>query len=209
MPPVHTKRTFGARESKMTADKALMNLRQGNRRFAENRPVHPHQTREWRIGLSDGQHPFASILSCSDSRAVPEILFDQGIGDLFVVRIAGNIVDAAGRESLEYSATHLHVPLIVVLGHTSCGAVTIAVSAGGKKGDDSHPLLELLRPAVETSRGEPGDSVRNAVFANVRIGVDTLRRGSPVLRPLLENEKLRITGAVYDIGTGRVEWLED
>ncbi|MBP2681469.1 MAG: hypothetical protein H6Q78_1332 [Candidatus Krumholzibacteriota bacterium] len=193
----------------MTTDKELMILREGNRRFAEDRPIRPHQTPDWRVGLCDGQRPFASILSCSDSRVVPEILFDQGIGDLFVVRIAGNIVDAAGLESLEYSATHLRVPLIVVLGHTRCGALTIAVSARSEKRNDGSHLLELLRPAVETSRGEPGDSVRNAVFANVRIGVDTLRHGSPALRPLLEDEKLRITGAIYDIGTGRVEWLED
>jgi carbonic anhydrase len=191
-----------------TADQSLTTLREGNRRFTENRSTHPHQTPERRAELLAGQLPFASILTCSDSRVVPEMLFDQGLGDLFVVRIAGNVVDDAVRESLDYSVAHLDVRLIVVLGHTKCGAVTEAVS-GEDRSDDTGRLMTLLRPAVEMSRGEPGDHATNAVFANIRIVVDTLRRSAPAPDRPGKHEGVQIIGAVYDIGTGRVEWLGD
>jgi carbonic anhydrase len=191
----------------MTPDEALKRLKDGNRRFVENRPSHPHQTPEWRAEITTGQHPFAQVLSCSDSRVVPEILFDTGIGDLFVLRVAGNVVDYAILGSLEYGAAHLNVPLIVVLGHTCCGAVTAAVD-GVDTNDHIIALVESLTPAVESTRGMPGDPVENAVRANVRVGTEVLRQSEPTLAPLNRRGTIRIVGAIYDIATGRVEWLD-
>lgn len=190
----------------MTPDEALEQLKEGNRRFAENRPDHPHQTPGWRIEVAAGQHPFAQILTCSDSRVVPEILFDTGIGDLFVIRVAGNIVDDAVIGTLEYGAAQLEIPLTVVLGHTCCGAVTAA--AGGRTGDHIATLLDSLRPAVDAARGMPGDLVENAVRANVRAEVRILRRSRPTLFKLWSEGTVGIIGGVYDISTGRVEWLD-
>jgi carbonic anhydrase len=191
----------------MTPDEALEQLRRGNRRFAENRLDHPHQTPGRRIEVAGGQHPFAQILTCSDSRVVPEVLFDTGIGDLFVVRVAGNIVDDAVIGTLEYGAAHLKVPLTVVLGHTCCGAVT-AAAAGEQTGDHIETLMGLLRPVVEAARGMPGDLVENTVRTNVRNEVTTLRRSRPTLFKLWSEGAIGIIGGVYDISTGRVEWLD-
>lgn len=193
----------------MTAEKVLSALKEGNRRFVEDRLVHPRRTPQRRIELADGQHPLASILTCSDSRVVPEILFDQGLGDLFVVRVAGHIVDDTVLGSLEYSAAHLHVPVIVVLGHTKCGAVTAAVSDTAGHDDHTRALVEAIRPAVEMARGDEGNLERNAVYANVRIVADGLKSSTRTLAGLRDREGLRIIGAVYDIDTGAVEWLED
>jgi carbonic anhydrase len=191
----------------MTPDQALERLKDGNRRFVENRLQHPHQTPEWRAEITSGQHPFAQILSCSDSRVVPEILFDTGIGDLFVLRVAGNVVDDAILGSLEYGAAHLNIPLTVVLGHTCCGAVTAACE-GADTGDHIIALMESLSPAVESARGQGGDFVENTVRTNVRLETEVLRQSEPTLAPLSERGAIRIVGAIYDIATGRVEWLD-
>lgn len=193
----------------MTAEEALTALKEGNRRFVENRPANPRRSPQRRSELPGGQRPFASVLGCSDSRVVPEIVFDQGLGDLFVVRVAGNVVDGAVLESLAFSTAHLRIPLIVVLGHSACGAVTAAVS-----GDPSGPahapaIMERLRPAVERARSEGGDALTRAVFANTRLAVETLRRALSRPAPHAGDEGPRIAGAVYDIGKGSVEWLED
>lgn len=193
----------------MRAESALRMLEEGNRRFVENRLVHPHQTPERRTEILGGQRPFACVLTCSDSRVVPELLFDCGLGDLFVVRVAGNVVDGAVFESLEFGAAHLHLPLIVVLGHTKCGAVTVAVSGDPASGRLARTIVDLLRPAVESARGQAGDPVTNAVVANVRMAGEKLRRSWPVLSGLQERGELRIVGAVYDIATGEVMWLDD
>jgi carbonic anhydrase len=210
----------------MTADDALHALREGNRRFVENRLAQPRRTPERRAELAASQHPFAAVLTCSDSRVVPEILFDQGLGDLFVVRIAGNVADEAIRESLEYAAEHLRLPLIVVLGHTRCGAITVAIShdsdpaadvgrlrqtgtAGASGRGGAQTLLRLLRPAVVAARKEKGDRVAHTAFANVRLVVEALRQTTPILAEPQRRDELRIVGAIYDITTGVVEWLRD
>lgn len=193
---------------KVTADSALAELSAGNEHHVAHRYQHPHETKERQRQLVSGQHPHAEILSCSDSRVPPELIFDQGLGDLFVVRVAGNVVADAELGSLEYGAEHLHVPLLVVLGHQHCGAVTAAVEGGGAVGHIG-ALVNLLRPAVEKTRGLNGDPVENAVRANVEMVVRQLRASTPILAPLVSQGNLKVVGAVYSLDTGKVAWLPD
>jgi len=195
-------------EDKVTADSALAELRAGNAHHVAHRYEHPHETAERQRELVSGQHPHAEILSCSDSRVPPEVVFDQGLGDLFVVRVAGNVVSDTELGSLEYGAEHLHVPLLVVLGHQHCGAVTAAVGGGEAEGHID-ALIKLLNPAVEKTRGLPGDPVENAVKANVEMVVKHLRTSTPVLAELVTEGKLKVVGALYSLDTGEVTWLPD
>lgn len=192
----------------MSHEEARSRLQEGNTRFVENRASHPRRSPERRAELSHGQHPFAAILTCSDSRVVPEILFDQGIGDLFVVRVAGNIVDDAVLGTIEYVAAHLKVPLVVVLGHTRCGAVAAAVDGAPASGH-LRVLIDVIRPAVDASRSHPGDPVDNAARENVIRQVERLRRAGPTLAELHDARRLHIVGAMYDIRTGVVDWLPE
>ena len=194
----------------MTADEALHALTEGNRRFAGGRPANPRRDPERRSELVSGQHPFVAVLACSDSRVVPEILFDQGLGDLFSIRVPGNVVDETVLGSLELGVEHLGVPLVVVLGHTQCGALTVALAA---EADDDHrqTLVKLLQPALDASArgdGDPEKRLERAVRANVRLAVEELRRSTPTLGPHHRQGALRIVGAVYDIATGLVDWME-
>jgi carbonic anhydrase len=189
------------------AEQALRLLKEGNQRYRESRLAHPHQSAERRLEVSTAQHPFAQILACSDSRVSPEIIFDEGLGDLFVVRVAGNIVDDAVIGSLEYGAEHLHAPLIVVLGHKSCGAVTAAVQAP-EVHDHVLTLIDAILPAVLSAKNQPGDAIQNAVRANVELTVERLRRSWPTLRRLDGSGAIRILGAIYDLESGEVEWTE-
>ncbi len=195
-------------EEKITADSVLAELKTGNKHHVAHRYQHPHETLDRQRQLVSGQHPHAEVLSCSDSRVPPEIVFDQGLGDLFVIRVAGNVASDAEIGSLEYGAEHLHVPLIVVLGHESCGAVTAAVQGGPPEGHLSS-LVDLIKPAVEKTRGMSGDPVSNAVRMNVALVVKQLRSSTPILSELVAHGKLRIVGAVYSIDTGAVTWLPD
>jgi carbonic anhydrase len=195
-------------EEKITADSVLAELKTGNKHHVAHRYQHPHETLDRQRQLVSGQHPHAEILSCSDSRVPPEIVFDQGLGDLFIIRVAGNVASDTELGSLEYGAEHLHIPLIVVLGHESCGAVTAAVQAGPPEGHIS-ALLDLIKPAVEKTRGMPGDPVSNAVRMNVELVVKQLRSSTPILSELVAHGKLKIVGAVYSIEDGSVTWLPD
>ena len=192
-------------DEKVTADSALAELKAGNQHHVSHRYLHPHETAERQRQLTSGQHPHAEILSCSDSRVPPEIIFDQGLGDLFVVRVAGNVATDVELGSLEYGAEHLHVALLVVLGHQHCGAVTAAVEGGNTEGHIG-TLVKLLSPAVEKSRALPGDLVENSVKTNVEMVVKQLR-ADPILRELVHEGKLRIVGSVYSLETGAVTWL--
>lgn len=190
-----------------TSDKALEMLLEGNRRFAEGKPKHPHETLDWRAHLRKGQHPFAVIVGCSDSRVSPELLFDEGLGDLFVIRQAGHVADDDTLASVEYAIGHLHVRLVVVLGHESCGAVEAAVATLMR--DEPAPghiirLVDDIAPAVKAAGEQPGEIVENAVQANIRHVVDQLRNSMPILRPLVRSDQLRIVGAYYALETGRV-----
>src|SRR5258706_1289271 len=183
-------------EDKVTSDSALAELKEGNQHHVAHRYSHPHETDERQRQLATGQYPHAQILSCSDSRVPPEIVFDQGLGDLFIVRVAGNVAAETELASLEYGAEHLHIPLLVVLGHQHCGAVTAAVQ-GGEHAGHIPALLELLRPAVEKSRGLAGDTIENAARINVEMVVDQLRSSTPVLSGLVKEGKLKIVGGIY------------
>jgi carbonic anhydrase len=190
-----------------TADAALAELKAGNEHHAAKHYDHPHETLERQKELASGQHPHASVLACADSRVPPEIVFDQGLGDLFVIRVAGNVAGDDELASLEYAAEHLNVPLIVVLGHQKCGGVTAAVQ-GGEAAGHLPALMKLLQPAVEKTKGTPGDAVANAVRANVEIVVGQLRASKPVLGALVSAGKMKVVGGVYSLDTGRVDWLQ-
>ncbi len=189
------------------ADRAVQELHAGNVRYAGGWPTQPHQTRERRLEIASVQRPFAAILGCSDSRVPPEIVFDQGLGDLFVVRTAGHVVDHIVLASLEYAVEHLKVPLIVVLGHTRCGAVAAAIEGGEHPGHLGH-LVEAIRPAVEAAEDERAYLLDRAVRENVVRVVAELEASRPVLAHLVQEETLSIVGAVYTLETGRVEFLK-
>ncbi|HUO06160.1 MAG TPA: carbonic anhydrase [Candidatus Binataceae bacterium] len=191
----------------VSAAQALQELLDGNQRFIAGKMEHPHQTPARRTAVAKGQHPFAAILSCSDSRTAPEVLFDRGLGDLFVVRVAGNVADQVVIESLDYSVKHLGVRVVMILGHTRCGAVTAAVEGHEEPGDVG-PMLEELKPAVAATKGMPGDPVENAVRENVKLIVAKLA-GSPELTGMVKSGELRIVGGVYDLSTGKIEMLRD
>ena len=184
----------------------MRELKAATTHHVAKRYQHPHQSADRQRELTSSQHPHATILSCADSRVAPEILFAQGLGDLFDVRVAGNVAADAELASIEYAAEHLHTPLLVVMGHQKCGAVTAAAEAG--EGEGHLPsLLGLIRPAVDKARGEPGDLIDNAVRINVENVVRQIRASTPVLGPLIDRGELVVVGAVYSLDTGKVAWL--
>jgi len=195
-------------EEKISPDSALAELKTGNEHHMSHRYQHPHESAERQRELVQGQNPHAEILSCADSRVPPEIVFDQGLGDLFVVRVAGNVATDTELGSLEYGAEHLHIPLLVVLGHERCGAVTAAIEGGAAEGHIA-TLINLLKPAVDKTHGLPGDPVANAVRTNVELVVKQLRSSTPILSELVTHGKLRIVGGVYSLQTGAVTWLPE
>lgn len=188
------------------AEEALHRLIEGNHRFVEGHAAHPDQSSERRIALTQGQHPFAIVLTCSDSRVAPEIYFDQGLGDLFVIRNAGNILDDHVLGSIEYAAEHLHAPLIVVVGHAKCGAVSAAV-AGGSVPGHIHSIVESIAPAVAETRGVQGDKLDPTVRANALRVAKFLNHSEPILKPAAEHGHLKVVAAYYDLATGKIEIL--
>ncbi|MFQ5443456.1 MAG: carbonic anhydrase, partial [Nitrospinales bacterium] len=164
----------------MTSQESLKQLIEGNRRFITGKPLHPNQSLERRKESVSGQSPIAAILGCSDSRVSPEIVFDQGIGDLFVLRVAGNVADDPVLGSLEYAVEHLNVPLIIVLGHSACGAV-IAAAQGGEFPGKIGSLTKAIAPAVEKAKGKEGDAINNAVKENIKLIANRLAASEPVL----------------------------
>jgi len=189
-----------------SAAEVLAELKAGNEHHATKHYQHPHQTAARQRELTTTQHPHATILSCADSRVAPEIVFDQGLGDLFDVRVAGNIAGDAEIASIEYAADHLGVPVLVVLGHQRCGAVTAAAEPGEAPGH-LPVLIAAIRPAVEQARGMPGDTIDNAVRINVENVVRQLTGSQPVLAGLTAAGRLQVVGAVYSLDTGKIEWL--
>jgi carbonic anhydrase len=194
-------------------DAVLKQLIEGNARFASGAAHSPRRNPDDFRAVAEGQAPLAVIVACADSRVSPELLFDMGVGDLFVIRVAGNVVDGAGvtvKGSIEYAIAELHVPLVVVLGHTSCGAVKAAVKHIDQK--DSLPgaingLVELIKPAVIKVQGEPGDIYDNATRENVRVGVEKLKNLQPILAPRVADGSVKVVGGVYDLRSGKVEML--
>jgi carbonic anhydrase len=200
--------SLGAEPSKVNPDEALKRLIQGNARFVSGHLTHagPEEIAEARGAVSKSQSPFAVIVGCSDSRVGPEIVFDQGVGDLFVVRTAGEVVDAAALGSIEYAVRHLGSSLILVLGHEHCGAVAAAV-AGAKEPGHIGAVLDAIEPAVKKTKGQPGDPVENAVRAQALDVAKQLRDAKPILAELAESGKLKIVAARYDLSTGKIELL--
>jgi len=195
----------------ISAVDALERLREGNRRFvagATNNDNSISQAR--RAELVDGQNPFAVVIACSDSRVPVEMLFDQGLGDLFVIRVAGNIVAPSQIGSVEFAAAQLGTRLVVVLGHSNCGAVEATLNELAQKQDLRSPnlraIVDRIRPAIE-SLEEP--TVHDAVVANVHRSVDRLQHGSLILERLIEAGELAIVGADYSIESGEVRFLDD
>ncbi|MEP3477753.1 MAG: carbonic anhydrase [Fuerstiella sp.] len=190
----------------------LQRLIAGNKRFVAGSLKHPHLGNDWRKRLSRGQKPFATILGCSDSRVPPELLFDQGFGDLFVIRIAGNVVDTDVTGSVEYGVDHLGTRLVVVMGHDGCGAVTAALGANedvAKEPKAIRSLVGKIQPAVATVKKEQDFAVRlkQSVEANVRASVQQLIK-VPDLQRAIAAKKTKIIGCVYDIDSGQVRTLD-
>jgi carbonic anhydrase len=197
----------------MTADQALARLKRGNRRFLSGEARFPTVQKEVLAKLAKGQQPFATILGCSDSRVPPELLFDAGFGELFIVRVAGNVLGPAIAGSLQYAGAHLHTPLFVVMGHEGCGAVEAAIARkwhGITQRSRIEILLENILPALDglDPKLPPQDLMRAAVEANVRWTLKTMQE-SPEGRARLAEGVMKLVGAIYEIGTGRVRFLED
>jgi len=189
------------------ADEALLRLMEGNQRYAANKSTDLNESPSRRTQLAAGQNPFATIFSCVDSRVPPELVFDRGLGDLFIVRTAGEVTDHAVLGSLQYGVAELKIPLLMVLGHEKCGAVkaTIeAVESNTKAPDEIEWLVDGIRPAVEKTHGQPGDALDNAVRANVLLVVERLK-STAILAEALQKGDLKIIGARYDLDTGLVE----
>ncbi|MBI5380643.1 MAG: carbonic anhydrase [Opitutae bacterium] len=185
---------------------ALAKLTEGNQRFVAGTATHPGQTGTRRTEVAAGQHPFAVILTCADSRLSPEIIFDQGLGDLFVVRNAGNLLDDLMLGSIEYAVEHLHAPLVVVLGHTKCGAVSAAVAGGEAPGHIKH-IVEALTSAVSMAKKKPGDPVDNAVRINAKLSAASLAQAGSIIGDAAKAGHVKVVAARYDIATGQVEFL--
>jgi carbonic anhydrase len=197
---------------------ALDRLREGNARFVSdrrNRSVQPSQTR--RAEVADGQEPFAIILGCSDSRVPAELVFDQGLGDLFVIRVAGNIVAPSQVGSVEFAAALFHTRLVVVLGHTQCGAVLATLDELQQpmenQSNNIRSIVDRIRPSVEPllcDESPHGSELlmQRAVRANVEYSVNQLRHGSEILESLVTNKDLMIVGAEYSLETGEVQFLK-
>ena len=197
-----------APRERLSPEVALKQLMDGNRRFAEATPHGPHRSVSRLQEVARGQEPFAAILGCADSRVPPEIIFDQGIGNLFVARNAGNVEDNLVLGTLEYAAEHLHVSLILVLGHKSCGAVTAAMDGGHHNGhiDD---FIKAIEPAVAVAKEKNHDDLEDVVRINARLIAARLAERSDVLSKLIDENKLKIIGGYYDLDTGRVTLLSD
>ena len=179
----------------------------GNKRYAEGHPTHPHQSASRRRELAEGQNPRAAVLACADSRVSPEIVFDQGLGDLFVVRVAGNCTNDPILGSLEYAVEHLGTQLIVVLGHKRCGAVA-AACAGGEAPGHIASLFQALAPAADKISQSEAGRIDLVAKENVRMTVTGLRSCGPILEELVRLGKLEVAGAFYDLDTGAVEIVD-
>ena len=200
-------------DRKRDPESVLAKLIAGNKRFVKGEATQPRRKPEDFAPLAEGQAPLATVVGCADSRVSPEILFDVGVGDLFVVRIAGNVISGAGasvKGSIEYSVVELGVQLILVLGHSMCGAVKAAIkhiddkdSLPGQLGD----LVEPIRPACVAVANAAGDKLENVTKENVRRGVERLKELKPILTDQIKAGKLKIVGGVYDLKSGEVKML--
>ena len=188
---------------------AISKLKEGNGRYTSGSLQHPGQTTDRRTELANVQHPFAVIVSCSDSRVPPEIVFDQGLGDLFIVRVAGNVMNDEGLGSIEYAVDHLGSRLILVLGHQRCGAVDAAkqtIAAKGKAPGHIESLVMAIKPAVQATAK---DDLDTTIKANVKNVVQALRSSTPILKAEVDSGKIQVVGGYYSLDTGAVTFLDE
>ena len=189
----------------------LEKLLNGNKRYAEQHPIHPDQTLERLRALKKGQEPFAVVVSCSDSRVPPELIFDQGLGDLFVIRTAGNVIGDYELGSIEYAVEHLKTSLVIVLGHENCGAVSAFIE---HKHDTLSNHIQAIVNYLKAEKEEMildenrPDYLTAAVRANVIHGVNLLTSAAPVLKELVEKKEIQIVGAVYDLDDGQITLIK-
>lgn len=189
------------------ARESLGRLKAGNDRYVKNASAPVSLSQVTRQSLTKGQTPFATVLSCADSRVPPEYIFNTGLGDLFVVRAAGEVIDRSVLASIEYGAEHLHIPLLVVMGHESCGAVKAAVENAAVEGPNLKYLVEAIRTGTKRTPVEQGE-LRTAILANVEQVINDAMANSQVLRHVVERGELQIVGAYYELATGRVIFSE-
>ncbi len=211
----------GRPAGKPSPDEVLSILDEGNRRFVNGTAEHPHSdsARLHQAGTENqGDHAYATVITCSDSRVPVELIFDAGIMDIFVIRVAGNVCNVDEIGSMEYGLVHVHTPLLVILGHSQCGAVTAVTKA--VQGDASplerniprliEPIKEAVRRAIASNPEKAGDSiVESAVEENVWLGIEKIFLESPAIRDLVKSGTAKVVGAIYDVGTGKVAWLPD
>jgi len=188
----------------MTAHEVLDRLKAGNARFVEDKLDGKLQDSSRRGALTGGQSPYAIILSCADSRVVPELAFDTGLGEIFVIRVAGNVANTESLASIEYAVAHLGTPLIVVLGHESCGAVTAAIG-GGDNGYNLNMLLAQISPAVAASGA--GAAVNDVVKKNAELTANELINRSAIVADAVNSGKVKIVPAYYNLGSGAVDFM--
>lgn len=191
------------------ADQGLQQLIEGNQRFVAGELTSLDDLAADRAEVADGQSPFAVIVCCSDSRVSPELVFDQTMGQLFVVRTAGQVIDEAARGSITYGVDVLRAPLLVVLGHSSCGAVEAAIAAieGNPIPGYAYRFAEGIGPAVQQVQDEPGDLLDNAIRANIALGVERLSTAEPDLAPAIASGTLTIASGYHDLASGEVSFL--
>lgn len=191
----------------LAAEDALKRLVTGNARFVSGKSVRPNQSAERREETAAGQKPFAIILTCSDSRVPPEVIFDRGIGDIFIIRTAGNVVDDIAIGSIEYAVEHLGVKLVVVLGHKKCGAVD-ATTKGGEAPGHIGSIVDKIKPAVAKAKNKGGNLLDESIKENMKMIVEELKESRPILSEFVEKHELKIVGGIYDISSGSVKFAE-
>ena len=193
-------------DAALSPDEALEKLLAGNQRFVQDTPLRPDQSTTRRMQLYFSQHPFACVLACSDSRVPPELIFDQGLGNIFVVRVLGNVLDKHALGSVEYAVETLHAPLVLVLGHSRCEVVSAAVSGQSVSGKITE-ILDALKPAVRAARDQRGDPIEQATKANIHLVVERLKASKPILTEYIKTRKVKIVGGRYELLTGQVDIL--
>lgn len=193
---------------KLYRETSLLLLKEGNQRYATSKSQHPSLEENRRIAIAkEGQEPFVTVLSCADSRVPPELLFDRGLGELFVVRVAGNVAGVDELASIEYGVGHLHTPILLVLGHSKCGAVTAAAKGAALHGH-LPSLVANIRPAVERAKDVGGtDVVSSAIRENVWQAINDIITKSEVIQQCVKEGSVKVIGALYDIDSGKVDWL--
>ncbi len=206
---------------KPSPDEAIQMLKDGNARFVSGKSAHPHTDAARLIQAgkeNQGDHAYATVIACSDSRVPVERLFDAGIMDTFIIRVAGNVIDTDEAGSIEYGLAHVNTPVFVVLGHTQCGAVTAVTNEVQGHGHaleiNIPPLVDNIIPAVKRAihdhpEAKGADVIPHAIVENVWQGVEDLFMKSPVSRELVKEGKAKVIGAIYDVGTGKIEWLDE